>query len=131
MTSDLVVTKERNEQRLGGMEVVDPDRGVDQDHVASSRRRGAAVASPSELPRAARRLALSTRIKVSSPPRKRADLSVMPVNSVARARSSSSMVTVVLMASSASKNTSSDAYNDATLWIVRVAASQRLPDAGT
>jgi hypothetical protein len=84
MASDLVVIEERSERRLGGMEVVDPDRGVDQDHVAPSRRRGAAVAWLSEPPRAARRLALSTRIKVSSPSRKSADFSVIPVNSVAR-----------------------------------------------
>src|ERR1700744_5458851 len=121
MTSDLVVTKERNEQRLGGMEVVHPDRGGDQDHVASSRRRGAAVASPSELPRAARRLALSTRIKVSSPSRKRADFSVMPVNSVARAKSSSSIVTVVLMRTFASIMASSDAFNDAISSVTRTA----------
>jgi hypothetical protein len=113
MTSDLVVTEERNECRLRGMEVVDPDRSVDQDHLAPSRRRGAAVAPLSEPPRAARRLALSTRIKVSSPSRKSADLSVIPVNSVARAKSSSSMVTVVLIEASASKIASSDALNDA------------------
>jgi hypothetical protein len=113
MTSDLVVTEERNECRLRGMEVVDPDRSVDQDHLAPSRRRGAAVAPLSEPPRAARRLALSTRIKVSSPSRKSADLSVIPVNSVARAKSSSSMVTVVLIEASASKIASSDAPNDA------------------
>ena len=66
------------------MEVVDPDRRVNQDHVAPPHRRGAAVAWLSEPPRAARRLALSTRIKVSSPSRKSADLSVMPVDSDAR-----------------------------------------------
>jgi hypothetical protein len=59
-------------------------------------------------------LALSTRIKVSSPSRKSADLSVMPVNSDARVKSSSSMVTVVLIEASASKIASSDAINDAT-----------------
>jgi hypothetical protein len=96
------------------MEVVDPDRGVDQDHAAPSRRRGAAVAWLSEPPRAARRLALSTRIKVSSPSRKSADLSVMPVNSDARVKSSSSMVTVVLTEASASNIASADAINDAT-----------------
>src|SRR5580692_11401525 len=97
------------------MKVVDPDRGVDQDHLAPSRRRGAAVAWLSEPPRAARRLALSTRIRVSSPSRSSADLSVMPVNSLARAKSSSSMVTVVLIETSASKIASSDALNDAML----------------
>jgi hypothetical protein len=44
MTSDQVVTEEPNERRLGGMEVVNPDRRIDQDHLAPSRRRGAAVA---------------------------------------------------------------------------------------
>src|ERR1700761_8995502 len=95
------------------MEVVDPDRGVDQDHLESSRRRGAADAWLSEPPRAASRLALSTRIKVSSPSRKSADRSVTPVNSVARAKSSSSMVTVVLIGTSASRTASHDASNDA------------------
>lgn len=75
--------------------MVDPDRGVDQDHVALSRPPGAAAASLPEPPRAARRLAFSTRIKASSPSRSSADLSVMPVSSVARASSSSSMVSEV------------------------------------
>jgi hypothetical protein len=44
MTSNQVVTEEHSERRLGGMEVVDPDRSIDQDHLAPSRRRGAAVA---------------------------------------------------------------------------------------
>ena len=44
MTSDQVVTEKRNKRRLGGMEVVNPDRSIDQDHLAPSRRRGAAVA---------------------------------------------------------------------------------------
>jgi hypothetical protein len=44
MTSDHVVTEERNERRFGGMEVVNPDRSINQDHLAPSRRRGAAVA---------------------------------------------------------------------------------------
>jgi hypothetical protein len=131
MTSDQVVTEKRNKRRLGGMEVVNPDRSIDQDHLAPSRRRGAAVAWLSEPPRAAKRLALSTRIRVSSPSRKSADLSVMPVNSAARAKSSSSIVTVVLIEASASKIASSDALNDATSWVMRTAASPRRPDLRT
>jgi hypothetical protein len=75
-------------------------------------------------------LALSTRIKVSNPSRKSADLSVIPVNSVARAKSSSSMVTVVLTEASASRIASSDALNDATSRVVRTAVDGALCQNG-
>src|SRR5699024_8795533 len=83
MAPDVVVFQQLGELGLAVVQMVDPYRGIDQNHAAPSRRRGAATASGSVPPRAAKRRALSTRMRVSNPWRRSAERSVMPVSSLA------------------------------------------------
>src|SRR5699024_3101158 len=67
MAPDVVVVQQQGELGLAMVQVVDSYRGIDQNHAARSRRRDAATSSGSVPPRAARRRALSTRMRVSNP----------------------------------------------------------------
>lgn len=67
VAADFVVGKQPDEPRLGGVQMVDPHRRVNEDQPADALRRGAADASESVPPSAARRRPLSTRIKVCNP----------------------------------------------------------------
>jgi hypothetical protein len=97
MTTNLVNAQKFDKLGLVNMQVVNPDRSVDQDHRDGARRRGAAVARGSVPPSAANRRALSTRMSVSKPWRSSVDFSFVPVSSAAFASNASSMVTVVLI----------------------------------
>ena len=75
-----VVEKQSAEGGLRPAQVICPHRGVDEDHAAESRCRGAAVADGSVPPKAASRRALSTRTSVSSADRNSAERSEIPVS---------------------------------------------------
>jgi hypothetical protein len=77
-------------------EVIDPNRGIDQDQASvSSRRRGAGSSSGSLPPNLASRLALSRSINAFNPSRTIAERSFEPISFMALASSSSSMFIVV------------------------------------
>lgn len=76
-----VLAQQVDQSRVASVEMVDPRRGVDQYHSTMSRRRGATEASGSDPPSAASRLALSTRISIANPSRRRVDRSTIPVSS--------------------------------------------------
>ncbi|CAI10273.1 hypothetical protein p1B32 (plasmid) [Aromatoleum aromaticum EbN1] len=82
--------------RFGATQVVDPDRGVHQDHSScSGRRRGMSVSCGSEPPSRASRRALSRWMSARKASFTKADFSVMPVSAWALAKSSSSSASVV------------------------------------
>lgn len=78
-------------------QMIDPDRGIDKNHIASQPDRRLEIgSSPGSLPpRAARRRALSRSIRAFRPSRSNADFSCTPVNVTARSNNRSSMVRVV------------------------------------
>ena len=80
-----------------GPEMVDPDRSIDQDHDYAVRRRGIARKRFSVPPRSARRFALSSVIKASSPMWTREVFSFTPVSLDALFSVPSSILRVVLM----------------------------------
>src|SRR3981081_1395306 len=77
-------------------QMIDPNRGIRQDHLPK-RRRGGAFSRGEVPPSRARRRALSRSIKALSASLTRADFSSMFVSSWAMASISSSRVTVVRM----------------------------------
>ena len=76
-------------------QMIDPNRGIDEDQAGSGRRRGAFARSGSLPPMRASRRALSRSINALSASRMRADFSLRPVKACAFARSSSSRATLV------------------------------------
>jgi hypothetical protein len=94
------IGQQRHKPTVRPMEVIDPDRGVDQDQRAP-RCRGAAVAWGSVPPSWASRRELSRAISASRPSLTSIDFSDRPVSSAAFWISSSSRLSVVrIMASS-------------------------------
>lgn len=81
MRQDSFVLKETSEGAVSGAQVIDPDGGVDQDHVDSGRRRGATSKLASLPPKRANRRALSRSINALSASRTKADFSLRPVKS--------------------------------------------------
>jgi len=65
--------------RVQRAQMVDPDRGVDQDHAGSAWRRGSGFNCFSDPPKRAKRFALSRSIKARSASRIRAVFLVTPV----------------------------------------------------
>jgi hypothetical protein len=91
------VIQKHGKVRVAVAPVIDPDRGVDQDH-AEGRRRGVAFSLGCVLPRRASLRALSRSISARSPSRITVVRSTGPSSRVALASSSSSMSIVVRMA---------------------------------
>ncbi len=89
------------QHRVADTKVVDPDRGVDQNHCGSARRRGTVLRSGSVPPSLASRRALSRSIRARNPSRTRALFSVVPVRRCASASRSSSRAKVVRTSTSA------------------------------
>src|ERR1700680_1520556 len=79
MPENLAAVEQPTQRVIAGPQMVDPDRSVDQDHLARNRRRGAAARSGSLPPSRARRRALSRSISALSASRTRADFSRRPV----------------------------------------------------
>ena len=117
MYTHLVALKQINQNRLSVPQVIDPDVRIDEDSHARSRLRGAASAAESLPPSAASCRPLSIRTRSSTASLIKADRSLTPVSSSARASRSSSSVTVVLMLTStfriASRVSSFDSSIDA------------------
>jgi hypothetical protein len=80
---------------IAGPQMVDPNRGIDQDHPGIGRRRAGACSPGSLPPKRASRRALSRSIKAFNASRTKLDFSVNPVNAWALAISSSSRARVV------------------------------------
>ena len=100
MHTHLVALEQINQNRLSFPQVIDPDVGVNEDSHARARLRGAASAAGSLPPSAASCRPVSMRTRSSTASRIKADRSLIPVSSSARASRSSSSVTVVLMLTS-------------------------------
>ena len=100
MYAHLVTLEQINQNRLSFSQVIDPDVRVNEDSHARSRLRGAASAAESLPPSAASCRPLSIRTRSSTASLIKADRSLTPVSSSARASRSSSSVTVVLMLTS-------------------------------
>ena len=117
MYAHLVALEQINENRLSFPQVIDPDVRVNEDSHARCRLRGAASAAESLPPSAASCRPLSMRTRSSTASLIKADRSLTPVSSSARASRSSSSVTVVLIATStfriASRASSFDSTIDA------------------
>ena len=117
MHAHLVTLEQNNQNRLSFPQMIDPDVRVNEDSHARSRLRGAASAAESLPPSAASCRPLSIRTRSSTASLIKADRSLTPVSSSARAIRSSSSVTVVLMATStfriASRTSSFDSSIDA------------------
>src|SRR5687768_14996696 len=86
------------EHPTAAAEVLDPNRGVDEDHRGGSRRRGGAFRLGLLPPKSANRRAASRSTSAFSPRLTNSDFSLIPVYSWAAASNSSSRVTVVRMA---------------------------------
>jgi len=98
MTNDFAIVKQRLEMCIPVMEMIYPDRGVDEDHrYAALLRRGTGWRSLSLPPSLASRFALSLAIRYSSPILTSAVFSLTPVSSDALAIRVSSMLIVVLI----------------------------------
>ncbi len=100
MHARLVALEQINQSRLSFPQVIDPDVRVNEDSHARSRLRGAASAAESLPPSAASCRPLSIRTRSSTASLIKADRSLTPVSSSARASRSSSSVTVVLITTS-------------------------------
>src|SRR5664280_2768216 len=96
--------EERGELRISVAEVVDPDRGVNEDHADVVRRRGIALKVGSLPASWARRRALSRSISARSACRTSARSSLDPVKRWASRIRSSSRASVVLMLASRHRN---------------------------
>ena len=100
MYAHLITLKQIDQNRLSFPQVIDPDVRVNKDSHARCRLRGAASAAGSLPPSAASWRPLSIRTRSSTASLIKADRSLTPVSSSARASRSSSSVTVVLMLTS-------------------------------
>jgi len=96
--------EKRGELRISDPEVVDPDRGVDEDHADVVRRLGIALKAGSLPASWARRRALSRSISARSACRTSALFSLVPVKRWASRIRSSSSASVVLMLASEHRN---------------------------
>ncbi len=95
---DLFVLQERAKACTARSEVMDPNRGVDEDHAVLLDRRRRMGRSPFSLPPSwARRRALSRAMRASRPRWIRAVFSLIPVSLAARRSMESSMLSVVLI----------------------------------
>lgn len=98
MAENLVIGKKRLKAGTPRSQVLDPDRGVNQDHAAFlARRRRTSDRLFSVPPSSARRRALSRAIRDSSPRRTRAVFSSTPASLAALCSRASSMFNVVLI----------------------------------
>jgi len=97
MADYLPLVEKLNELRVAPGQMVDPNRGIDEDHQAAERRRRIDRSELSVPPSLARRRALSKAIKASRPRRIKAVFSVIPVNCSALFRRESSILSVVLI----------------------------------
>jgi len=79
MPENLPAVEQLPERMIRGPQMVDPDRGINQDHSRASRRRGAAARSGWLPPNRASRRALSRSINALSASRTRMDFSRSPV----------------------------------------------------
>lgn len=86
-----------DQRRLTTAKMVDPDRGIDQNHAARGRRRGTDVIPGSLPPNRANRAAASRAINAFNASRSSAGVSLIPTYAFAVAISSSSRATVVRM----------------------------------
>jgi hypothetical protein len=78
-TEDDAAAKQLGQRSIAVAEVVDPNRGVDEDHWLAARRRGIGVSAGSVPPRRARRRALSRSIRALRPSRTSNVFSFTPV----------------------------------------------------
>ena len=115
MYAHLITLKQIDQNRLSFPQVIDPDVRVNEDSHARSRLRGAASAAESLPPSAASCRPLSMRTRSSTASLIKADRSLTPVSSSARASRSSSSVTVVLMATSPFRISSRASSFDSTI----------------
>jgi len=76
----LPAVEEPRQAAVADTQMVDPDRGIDQDHLAADRRRGTGFKAGSVPARRANRRALSRSISALSASRTKADFSLTPVN---------------------------------------------------
>jgi hypothetical protein len=76
---DLSAIEQLSERIVAGTQMIDPNRGVDQDHLGFGRRCGIGFISASLPPRRASRRALSRSISALSASRTTADFSRNPV----------------------------------------------------
>ena len=117
MYAHLITLKQINQNRLSFPQMIDPDVRINEDSHVRSLLRGAASAAESLPPSAASCRPLSIRTRSSTASLIKADRSLTPVSSSARASRSSSSVTVVLMLTStfriASRASSFDSSIDA------------------
>src|ERR1039458_4342207 len=95
VSQDGVVVEQIGEDGVSGAQVVDPQRGIDQDHRAWLRRLGTPFRAGSVPPSRARRLALSLSTRARSASRTSAVFSLVPVSRWASASRSSSKASVV------------------------------------
>jgi hypothetical protein len=79
MLEDLPAVEQLTERIGPSAQMIDPDRGVDQDHLGFGRRRGIGFRPASLPPRRASRRALSRSISALSASRTKADFSRNPV----------------------------------------------------
>ncbi len=98
VTRHFPVSQQRTELVVAASQVIDPDGGVDQDHVRFPlRRRGIRSRARSVPPSVASRCALARAMSASRPACRSAVFSVMPVSRVARSTSPSLRFRVVLI----------------------------------
>jgi hypothetical protein len=90
--------EELAEDYIARTKMIDPDRRIDQDHLADGRRRGTSLSRGSLPPSRASRRALSRSINAINASRMSAVLSRKPVRDSAFARSPSSKANVVRIA---------------------------------
>jgi hypothetical protein len=95
VSQDPTGVQQGNEALIAGTQMIDPDRGIDQDHAEPGRLRGTGFNCPSLPPRRARRRALSRSIKARKPSLTKAVFSATPVIRRASFSKSSSIFTVV------------------------------------
>jgi hypothetical protein len=95
MREDAASIKKDSERLIARAQMVDPNRGVDQDHADLGRLRRGGLRFGSLPPRRASRRALSRSISALSASRTRADFSRRPVKACALANNSSSRARVV------------------------------------
>src|SRR4051812_37422837 len=97
MRYHLPAIEQHRKALVAAAQMVDPDRGIHQDHAALIRRRGGAFKSGWVPPSRASRYALSRSMSAFSASLTRAEVSRNSVSSRARSSRSSSSATVVRM----------------------------------
>jgi hypothetical protein len=97
MRKHTAIIQKPGQMRVARPQVIDPHRGIDEDHPSAGLRRGAASSPGSLPPSRARRRALSRSIRAFRPSRTRVDFSCTPVRLLALARRVSSIARVVRM----------------------------------